>query len=380
MLKKTVANFHVIVPMNNTDMDKVKTENMFQLWKVLMVILAISVFAGVSMQLGTVFHPGSGTSLTRTGPGIGNPLKAFFTREGTRGVAGHRARVSEHDGALRLDEEEVSRLRGRYGKELSSPRTQVQAIEEIRRILEASHPSNIQGAMGEAIQAVFPQDAERLLNMSERYARYDAWLKGSWGTLLGRSRQEREGVIKDKRSEIFGADADKIWPEDTRPRTINQVLSGLNKVKGSSLTDKLAFLSDTIHQEYASETQSYIKEHSKELLERFIRLESVQADLKTMQPQVRRQNLMAIGRTLGMDQDSLARWEALEKARDERWIKGSQYMKDRQQVIDTVPDALKEMLLSELRQKYFDKDAGRIAGEEKAGYFRYKAKRVYGLN
>jgi hypothetical protein len=379
-LTKTVANFHAKVPMNKTDMDKVKTDNMFQLWKVLMAILVVSVFAGVTMQMGTVVSLNLKTSLIHTVSGISNPFKSIFEDGGSKGVAGHRARVSEHDGTLKLDKDEITRLRGRYGKELSSPRAQVQAIEEIQRLMESHYPMNVQGKMAQAIKIVFTDNVEQLLNMSAKFARYDTWLKGSWGTLLGRSKPEREGIIKDKRREIFGADADKIWPADLRPKTINQVLSGLNKVKGSSLGDKLAFLSDTIHQEYASEAAAYMKENQKDLLERFIRLDSVQADLKMMQPQVRRQNLMTIGRTLGMDENSLARWEALEKVRDERWSKGTMYMRDRQQVIDTVPDALKELLLIELRQKYFDKEAARIAGEEKAGYFRFKTKRVYGLN
>jgi hypothetical protein len=71
---------------------------------------------------------------------------------------------------------------------------------------------------------------------------------------------------------------------------------------------------------------------------------------------------------------------ALEKTRDERWSRGDSYMKERKQVIDKVPEALRELLLNELRQKYFDKEAARIASEEKSGYFRFKVKRVYGLN
>ncbi len=366
--------------MNRTAMDKVKTDSGFQLWRVLMAILVVSVFAGTVMQLKTVFSFKPMTSMIHPGSGVSNPFKSIFTDKASKGVAGHRARVSEHDGALRLDKEVLLRLQDRYGKELNNPRIQVQAIEEIQRLLESKYPANVQARMGEAIRIVFPAHAEQLLKMSAKFTLYGTWLKGAWGGLLGRSKQEREAVIKEKRREIFGTDAQKIWPEDLRPKTISQVLSGLNKVKGSSLEDKLSFFSDTIHQEYALEAQAYIKEHQKELLERFVKLESVQTDLKTMQPQVRRQNLMTIGRTLGMDESDLARWIALEKTRDERWSRGDSYMKERKQVIDKVPEALRELLLNELRQKYFDKEAARIASEEKSGYFRFKVKRVYGLN
>ena len=55
-------------------------------------------------------------------------------------------------------------------------------------------------------------------------------------------------------------------------------------------------------------------------------------------------------------------------------------MKDRQQVMDSVPLELREIVLDELRQKYFGNEAATVAGEEKAGYFRFKVKRLYGMN
>jgi hypothetical protein len=56
------------------------------------------------------------------------------------------------------------------------------------------------------------------------------------------------------------------------------------------------------------------------------------------------------------------------------------YMKERQKIVDSVQGVARDSLLDELRRKYFGNDAATVAGEEKAGYFRFKAKRVYGLN
>lgn len=361
-------------------MDKVNTDSMFQLWRILMVVLVVSVFAGIAMQLGTVISFKTGTAVSHPRSSTVNPFTEIFHGGGSKGIAGLRARAIDSQGRLKLDKELISRLKGQYGKGLSNPMVQVQATQEVRKHLQSQYPANADEKMGEALRAIFPENSEQLLKMSARYAGYDAWLKENWGILLGKSRQERESIIWDKRREVFGSDAQKIWPDDQREKTISQVLTGLNKVKGSSLSEKLSFFADTIHQEYAPDADAYIRDHQKELLERFIRLESVQADLRMMQPQVRRQNLMAVGQVLGMDTNSLARWEALEKARDERWGKGIQYMKDRQQVMEKVPAELREVLLNELRQKYFDKESARIAAEEKSGYFRYRAKRVYGLN
>jgi hypothetical protein len=361
-------------------MDKVKTDDMFQLWRVLMAILVVSVFAGVAMQLSTIVSSRSRASLIHPGSSLGNALSSILPGVGSKGIANHRARVSGHDGKVRLDKEVVSYLKDQYGKGLNIPKVQVQAIEEIQQLLKTQYPQNSQEKMGEAIRLVFPDNIEGLMKMSSKVARYDLWLKGTWATLLTKGKQEREGIIRGKRSEIFGPEADKIWPDKLKAETINQVLKGLNRVKGASLKQKLAFFHDTIQQEYASDSDAYIKEHQKDLLDSFFKLESVQSDLKRMQPQERRQNLMTIGQTFGMDGNTLAKWEALEKVRDQRWEKGALYMRDRQQVIDSVPQELREIILNELRQKYFGNEAATVAGEEKAGYFRFKVKRLYGFH
>ena len=375
-----VATFQVILPINNSDMDKVKTDGMIQLWSVLLTVLAVSVFTGVVMQLGTVFSFNSRASLIHPGSGIGNAVSPILPDAGTKGIAGHRARVSGHDGKVRLDKEVVSYLKDKYGKGLNSPKVQVQAIEEIQQLLESQYPQNYQEKMGEAIKLVFPDNTDQLMKMSSKVARYDMWLKGAWATLLTKGAQEREGIIRGKRSEIFGPEADKIRPDNLKAETTSQVLKGLNKVKGASLKQKLAFLHDTIQQEYASDADAYIKGHQQDLLESFFKLESVQSDLKRMQPQERRQNLQAIRQAFGMDESTLAHWDTLDKVRDERWEKGVLYMKERQQVMDSVPGGLREIVLNELRQKYFGNEAATVAGEEMAGYFRFKVKRLYGLH
>jgi hypothetical protein len=360
-------------------MDKVKDPNMFQLWRVLMAILIVSVFAGVAMQISTIVSSNSRAPLIHPGPSIGDAVSSILPGAGTKGIAGHRARVSGYDGKVRLDKEVISYLKDRYGKGLNSPKVQVQAIEQIQQLLETQYPQNAQEKMGEAVRLVFPDNIDQLMKMSSKVALYDMWLKGAWATLLTKGAQEGEGIIRAKRSEIFGPEADKIWPDNLKAETISKVLKGLNKVKGASLKQKLAFLHDTIQQEYASDADAYIKDHQKDLLESFFKLEGVQSDLKGMQLQERRQNLRAIRQAFGMDKSTLEHWDNLEKVRDERWGKGVLYMKDRQQVMDSVPGGLREIVLNELRQKYFGNEAATVAGEEKAGYFRFKVKRVYGL-
>ena len=361
-------------------MDKVKESDKIQLWRVLTAILVISVFAGIAMQLAAIMSFNSESALFHPGSAIKNAVVSIFSGGGSKGVAGYRARVTGHDGKLELNKELISHLRSRYGKDLSSPKVQVQAIEEIQRILEPQYPENFPEKTAEAIALVFPDNTERLIKMSDNLERYETWLQGVWDPLFSKSKKEKESIVWSKRREIFGTDAEKIWADDLRVITVNKVLSALNKVKGASLKDKLSFFEETIRQEFASDADVYIRNHQQDLLERFLKLDSVQADLMKMQPQERRQNLRAIRRTFGMDEATLAHWDALERARDERWEKGLMYMKQRQKILDAVQDVTRLFLLDALRNEYFGKDATIVAGEEKTGYFRFKAKRVYGLN
>jgi hypothetical protein len=82
---------------------------------------------------------------------------------------------------------------------------------------------------------------------------------------------------------------------------------------------------------------------------------------------------------MGMDRQSLKRLDDLDKTRDDRWDKGLNYMKERQRILDT-KGRDSEHILDELRLKYFGNESSTVASEEKAGYYRFKVKRVYGLN
>ena len=279
-----------------------------------------------------------------------------------------------------LDKALVSRLRHQYGKDLSDPKVQVQVIEEIQKGLGSQYLLNSRDKIKDAFALVFPANVDQLMKMSGKLGIYNEWLRSTWGTLLSKNFKERENILKSKRIEVFGSDADRIWTVDMRMNTLNKILSALNRVKNAPLKDKLTFFMDTIRQEYGSDTDAFISSYQQELLKHFIGLESVQTDLGKMKPQERELNLRAIRQAFAVDQATIARWEALDKIRDDRWEKGTMYMKERQKIMDSVQGPTREFLLDALRSSYFGKDAATVASEEKAGYFRFKAKRIYGQN
>jgi hypothetical protein len=333
------------------------------------------------MQLAAIISFAPAGRWGHGGFSIGNALHALFPREEPVSGIGRGSGGIFHAASPVLEKDLVQRLQGRYGKDLANPRTQVQVVEEIMRVLEPRDPERYQKMTADAVRQVFPDNSSQLVKMTGKVALYDTWLQNNWDPLFSKGRKEKQDIIWGKRREIFGKDAEKIWPEEQRTRTIDQVVSGLNRVKGASLMDKFTFFDGTIRQEYDLEANAFIRGHQQDLLNRFLRLESVQSDLRGMSAQERRKNLRAMRKTLGMDEATLAHYDALEKARDDRWTKGLQYMKDRQEVLDSaLQGGLRELVLDELRKKYFSTEAPVVAAEEKAGYYRFKVKRVYGMN
>ena len=323
----------------------------FNMWRVLLSVLVITVFAGIIMGYVSLFSSPS----TRI------------------------AQVSKPAGEPELSKDMISSFRTRYALTITDPKAQVQVIEEIENVLKAQIPGTWQGGMYDAFKRIFPENAEQLMDMFKKLIRYNAWLDGSWGKLISMGRKERSDILLAKRHEIFGPGAEQIWADREKTETIFNVIDALNRVKNASLDDKLAFFLGTVRQSYGQEADGFIKSHQQELLQSFLMLKSVQEDLAGMQPEDRRQNLKVIRQVMGMDRGSLKRLDDLDKTRDGRWDKGLNYMKERQRILDT-RGGDRERILDELRLKYFGNEASTVASEEKAGYYRFKVKRVYGLN
>ncbi len=323
----------------------------FNMWRVLLSVLVITVFAGIIMGYVSLFSSPS-NRITQ---------------------------VSKPASEPELSKDMISSFRTRYALTITDPKVQVQVIEEIENVLKAQSPGAWQEGMYGAFKSIFPENAEWLMDMFKKLIQYNTWLDSSWGKLLSMGRKERSDILLAKRHEIFGPGAEQIWTDREKTETIFNVIDALNSVKNASLDDKLTFFLGTVRQSYGQEADNFIKSHQQELLESFLMLRSVQDDLAGMQPEDRRQNLKVIRQVMGMDRGSLKRLDDLDKMRDDRWDKGLNYMKERQRILDTRRGD-SERILDELRLKYFGNEAYTVASEEKAGYYRFKVKRVYGLN
>jgi hypothetical protein len=115
-------------------------------------------------------------------------------------------------------------------------------------------------------------------------------------------------------------------------------------------------------------------------MNRFLSLESVQAELDGMSPEARAQSLREVRKGMGLDDAALARWDALDKERDARWEAGAKYMLEREALSQKYAGDELARRLAALRARYFGDEAEVIAAEEESGLYRFARPRRWGQN
>lgn len=347
---------------------------MVRYWRILVPVLAVSVFAGISLQLSAMLASDPAGAMLRSGAAIRDALLSLGPGGSPDGPA------ATADDRLDMTEGEIALLREPYLAGIHDPAVQVKAIEHIRKHLESFHPWTTRDRTGEALGIVFPGQTEELAAMEERLCRYGAWMNKERPVLMGMREEERDRILWDRRREIFGRDAEVIWAGEIRSERVFDRLEAIGSGERLTLAGKLAAFTDEIRKTCGRDAGAYMDAHRQELLERFFTLPGVQAELGAMDTVERRESLMAVRRDLGMDDETLARWERLDKVRDERWDRGRAYMAEHRRIADAYRGQQRERMLVGLRERYFGAEAASLAGEEQAGYFRFNAERIHGLN
>jgi lipase chaperone LimK len=129
---------------------------------------------------------------------------------------------------------------------------------------------------------------------------------------------------------------------------------------------------------YGDKVDAYLEKHRHQAMTRFFDLSSVQQELSAMTPDQRRQTMRELRQGMGLDEASLARWDELDRTRDQRWDGGARYMAERAALANTYSGEQLEQRVHELRVRYFGDEAETIRAEEQAGFFRFERERRWG--
>ncbi len=269
----------------------------------------------------------------------------------------------------------------KYGQTLYHPRTQIAMLEKLISYFKARHPSDWQDSIRSFLFNVFPDQANDLWNMMEKLLAYNTWREEKRIHLAGLPMMERRELTWQRRREIFGDDADTIWEKDLKNETIYNALNDLGSEDHRSFGEKVDHYLNAVSEAYEEQANEFIKNREQELLDAFLTVESVQADLHQMNPEERKQALSQFRSQMGIDKDAIVRLEELDEIRDQRWETGEQYMEARKKIVAEYKGTEQDEKLDALRNEFFGPvKAETIKGEEKADFLRFERRRIYGKN
>ncbi|MEM6274747.1 MAG: lipase secretion chaperone [Myxococcota bacterium] len=294
------------------------------------------------------------------------------TNDPAGGVAGHN---SEFDRAL------IAHLHARYGEGIEHSTIQMKMLEAMMRHFQVLRPNDWQAALEALVREAFPAHADVILALLRDRLEYQNWIDEN-GELLGRlDATERESLLREVRQDRFGtALAAELWASEEKSRELAGLLRAVDTDFDGDLHGAVARYRQELMRINGAEIETLPPSQQHQSMTRFLELESVQRELSDMPSGARSENLRRIRAALGLDADALARWEQLDRERDGRWERGSEYMSERSRLSELHEGEALETEIHALRQRTFGDQADVIQREEQRGIFRYDRPRRWGLN
>jgi len=283
-----------------------------------------------------------------------------------------------------LEDRLVAELQKFYGKTISEKSTQILLLR-IKDFLSGPYPQDADERFYAILKRAFPELADEIMETLVKLEEYNAWLDENDGMLSGLNHLEKQGMLWEKRRELFGDDADIIWSEEVlayeeRKRAMKDTIHMLDGSNDTTMDEKLAIYKSTVSQTYTDSPEAYILESTDMLAKVFFSIDSVQEELARLDPDQRRLEIARIRKEMGYASKQINELAAMDDYRSRRWENGLNYMEERDIVEAKYSGSELDEQLKALREKYFKHEAKTIELEEKDGFFRFERKRYYGRN
>ena len=278
----------------------------------------------------------------------------------------------------------VNELQKYYGKTISEKSTQASLIG-IRDIVMGTRPANGKAFFYTILKRAFPNYADEIMTTLDKLDQYNRWLDDNNKMLSQMTAAERAAALWEKRRELFGDDAEKIWTgemlaTEARKEKVKDTLAVLNKSDDMTIDEKMEVYQGVLRDTYKGTPEEFILDQNYILSKVFFSIDSIQDELKKMNPEQRQQEMNNIRRKMGFTEQDIEQLAGLDADRDRRWDIGLMYMQEREDIVQEFEGPEQEAKLNELREKYFQDEANTIQLEEKDNFFRFKRPRIYGRN
>ncbi len=287
----------------------------------------------------------------------------------------------EAKATTQVDPKLLEQLRSRYGANIGNPYVQVKLIEALMRHYQKHEFLHWREELLRAVRAAFPDRYDEIAKNLDRRVEYERWMKENRANLEAMEPEARRAAIREQRERLFGKEAaDQIWSSEHKNQAVGDTLREVDALEGTNIREKLSTYTERLEEIYEENYESYLEKHQHEAMNRFLSLDSVQADLSGMSAEERPAALRDIRKGMGLDEAALKRWDTLDEERGARWEKGKKYMAERAMLLEAYSGKELAEKLGELRRRYFGNEADVITAEEESGLFRYGGPRKWGQN
>ncbi|HQI82507.1 MAG TPA: hypothetical protein PLR71_13245 [Deltaproteobacteria bacterium] len=278
----------------------------------------------------------------------------------------------------------VRELQRYYGRTISSKATQA-SLYDLWNSIMGSRPDKGRELFYGILKRAFPGHVDAIMATLDKIDQYKQWIEDNKAALSRMSETERLAVLQKKRFELFGEDARQIWTgeelaTEARRAKMQDTLAVLNESHDTTMDEKIEVYREALRETYQGTPEGFILDQGPLLSKVFFSIDSVQDELKQMNPQDRQQEINRIRREMGFTEKQVESMARRDADNELRWEAGLQYMQDREAAVQQYDGARLEEKLGELREQYFDDEADTIAREEKDGFFRFKRPHIYGRN
>lgn len=274
----------------------------------------------------------------------------------------------------------IRQLREKYGDRIPGAALQVKVIANLMDLLQKLYPTDWQVRLLRILAAAFPGQLTELRDRYDALRQYNAWLKDSLPELTFPDHAARRQAIWDKRIAVFGEAAREIWALELREEQLAASLKEL-AVSTAPLTEKSARYIRALRDTYGDTITGANAPHLTQNMTRFLSLQSVQQDLRALPAEERKSALRSFRKDMGLDEEALQRWDALDVERDTARSTGSSYMSERSRLEKQYQGAELDQQLTQLQNRLFgETEAQFIRNEEASGHFRYNTQQTLGVN
>ena len=274
-------------------------------------------------------------------------------------------------------EEMAYLVRKRAGQQIDRLPSQFTMLEFLMRDLQRRDPGQWVENLHQILGAAFPNQEQELFKLSEAMYKYQKQYQENserWSRL---SAAERQAEVWKARRETFGSKADEIWAAEIKLKAVSDTLKQIEDSPSSTLQTKLEMMRASLQENFGNQYNPSLQSQRAVFLERLIR--ACQSNLAEMTPPARRSALWHLRQTMGLDENALKRWEALDAERSRRWESGKKYLDARQVLTRQYSGHELENKLDDLRARQFGAEAETIKSEEASGYYRYQKNRDWGV-